>query len=29
VVLRDMATKQQEEIRLDRIETELMARKAS
>jgi len=24
-----MATKQQEEIRLDRIETELMARKAS
>jgi histidyl-tRNA synthetase len=28
-VLRDMATKQQEEIGLDRIETELMARKAS
>jgi histidyl-tRNA synthetase len=29
VVLRDMATKQQQEIGLDRIETELMARKAS
>ncbi len=28
-VLRDMATKQQQEIGLDRIETELMARKAS
>jgi histidyl-tRNA synthetase len=28
-VLRDMATKQQEEIGLDRIETELMAKKAS
>jgi len=29
VVLRDMATKQQQEIGLDRIETELMAKKAS